>query len=303
MKIDVSIANAIRRIILSEIPCVVIDSLDKQNVEDQKIIINKNNTLLNNEIIKQRLSCIPVCLDYIECIQDNNPDSLELLINKYNEFINNKKIKIDVRNDQNNKICVTSGDIKIIDKKDDNEDKEETEKCFKKCALSDQFIDIVYLEPKYELIGKYEHLMLESEFKIGYAYENGAYNVASTCVFTNTIDEIRAEQALKEKMNSIENSQDITDKTEKDELLEVERNDFNNLDRKRIYIPNSFDFKVNSIGIYENKDLVKIACFVMMDKLNKFKSNIESGNNVEITQNYGFTDNCFDIRIEHEDYT
>ena len=54
--VNVSIANSIRRVILSEIPTVVFDSLDKEDINDENITIHKNNTILNNEIIKQRLS-------------------------------------------------------------------------------------------------------------------------------------------------------------------------------------------------------------------------------------------------------
>jgi DNA-directed RNA polymerase subunit L len=224
-----------------------------------------------------------------------------MLLSEYESFINNKKIYLDVKNDNNHKLVVTSGDIKIVDK-NDNSVFEDTDKVFKKCVITDQHIDIVYLEPKYELIGKYEQIKLESDFKIGYAYENGAYNVASTCVFTNTIDDITAQQALKQRISEIENDKNINDERERQTLIEIERNDFINLDRKRYFIPNSFDFKINSTGVYENKDLVKISCFIMMNKLNNFKNNISNGS-IEIKKNYGFTENCYELKIEHEDYT
>ena len=37
--LDVSIANSIRELYLSEIPCLVLDSLDKENIDDQNITI------------------------------------------------------------------------------------------------------------------------------------------------------------------------------------------------------------------------------------------------------------------------
>ena len=45
--VDVSIANSIRRIILSEIPVIVLDSLDKENIDDEKFNFYENNTLFN----------------------------------------------------------------------------------------------------------------------------------------------------------------------------------------------------------------------------------------------------------------
>ena len=70
--LDVSIANSIRRVILSEIPCLVLDSLDKENIDDQNITIYENNSIFNNEIVKQRLSCIPVCKNDIEDFEYQN---------------------------------------------------------------------------------------------------------------------------------------------------------------------------------------------------------------------------------------
>ena len=53
----VSFANALRRIILSEIPTIVIRSTP---YERNDVTIHINTTRLNNEILKQRLSCIPI---------------------------------------------------------------------------------------------------------------------------------------------------------------------------------------------------------------------------------------------------
>ena len=55
--VDVSLANAIRRIILSDIPCYVFRTTP---YSENKATIFINTSRLNNEIIKQRLSCIPI---------------------------------------------------------------------------------------------------------------------------------------------------------------------------------------------------------------------------------------------------
>ena len=55
--VNVSIANSLRRIILSEIPCVVFKTA---RYEESKANIEINTTRMNNELIKQRLSCIPI---------------------------------------------------------------------------------------------------------------------------------------------------------------------------------------------------------------------------------------------------
>ena len=55
--VNVSLANAVRRIILSEIPLIVFKTSPN---EKNKCNIITNTSRLNNEIIKQRLSCIPI---------------------------------------------------------------------------------------------------------------------------------------------------------------------------------------------------------------------------------------------------
>ena len=61
--IDVSIANAIRRTILMDIPLVVFKTLP---YEKNKATFIKNTSRLNNEILKQRLGCIPIHINDID---------------------------------------------------------------------------------------------------------------------------------------------------------------------------------------------------------------------------------------------
>ena len=61
--VNVSLANAVRRTILSDIPMVVFRTTPN---EENKCNIIANTSRLNNEIIKQRLSCIPIFIDNIE---------------------------------------------------------------------------------------------------------------------------------------------------------------------------------------------------------------------------------------------
>ena len=61
---NVSIANAIRRTILSDIPIVIIDT------KHEKFNILQNTTRFNNEILKQRLGCIPIHIKNLDAIND-----------------------------------------------------------------------------------------------------------------------------------------------------------------------------------------------------------------------------------------
>ena len=55
--VNVSLANALRRTIISDIPLVIFRTSPN---EQNKCTIHVNTSRLNNEIIKQRLSCIPI---------------------------------------------------------------------------------------------------------------------------------------------------------------------------------------------------------------------------------------------------
>ena len=71
---NVSIANALRRVLLSDIKTVVFDT-------DKDIInIIKNTTRFHNEILKQRLGCIPIHIKDLD-----NISNLQIELNMNNE--------------------------------------------------------------------------------------------------------------------------------------------------------------------------------------------------------------------------
>lgn len=274
--VDVSIANSIRRVILSEIPTLVFDSLDKEDINEENITIKKNNTILNNEIIKQRLSCIPIHIDNL------------------NDFAyKNYRVVLDVENKEFERRIVTSEDFKIINIQDESYiDDDKTRSMFPRCSITKQFIDIVHLEPAVD-DKHHDSIRLDCGMKIGRAKENGAYNVVSNCTYMYTKDEVKIEQewnAIVEKLPA--------DK----EIREIRRRDFMNLDAERIYKHNSYDFTVQTVGVYSNHQIVRMACDIMVAKLKSFFRRITENVNL-ISENRVFMDNCYEILIEGEDFT
>ena len=61
--INVSLANSLRRTMLSDIPLVVFKTTPH---DKNKCTIHANTSRLNNEIIKLRLSCIPIHFKDVE---------------------------------------------------------------------------------------------------------------------------------------------------------------------------------------------------------------------------------------------
>ena len=64
--INVSLANAIRRTILSDIPTLAFDAENKEYCQ-----IEKNTGRLHNEILKHRLSCIPIHMNELDILPGN----------------------------------------------------------------------------------------------------------------------------------------------------------------------------------------------------------------------------------------
>jgi DNA primase len=168
--VNVSYANGLRRIILSEIPVIAIESYphDKNNVT-----IFTNKSRLNNELIKQRLSCVPIHIDALEDFP-------------YTEYV----LEINKSNDTNVIIFITSEDFQIKNIKTGKYlTRAEVQKIFPPDPISGDYIDLLRLRPKLSSNNDKEQLHLEAKFTISNAKNSGMYNVVSTCSYGNTIDQ------------------------------------------------------------------------------------------------------------------
>ena len=158
------------------------------------------------------------------------------------------------------------------------------------------FIDFVRLRPKIsdEIPG--EKLHLTCEFDIGTAKEDGMFNAVSTCSYGFTIDTAVQEAELAKKMQTWKddgkNEQQINFETENWKLLEG----------KRITKKDSFDFVLQSVGVYTNDELLNSACKIIIGRLEDLDTIIEK-DELEINNSNNTLANCFDIILENEDYT
>lgn len=275
--VNVSIANALRRIILSEIPIVVFRVSPN---EKNKCNIIANTCGLNNEIVKHRLSCVPI---HIKDVEDFP--------------IKNYILEVNVQNNTDTTIYVTTKDFII---KDVNTGKPLPEnklrEIFPADDISGDFIDFVRLKakPAEEIQGKI--INLTCEFDIGTSKEDSAYNVVSTCSYGNTIDDAAQEAKLAQL------KQKWKDEGKKESEIEFEAANWKLLEGKRIFKKDSYDFVIQSIGIYTNAELLTLACKVMVEKLQNVKSIIEK-DELEIKIADSTIPNCYDIKLENEDYT
>ena len=74
------------------------------------------------------------------------------------------------------------------------------------------------------------------------------------------------------------------------------------MDAQRQFIPDSFDFVIQTVGIYDNHELVRKSCVVLQNKFIDLIQSVDSGV-VPIFISETTMDNCYDILLEGEDYT
>jgi DNA-directed RNA polymerase subunit L len=158
------------------------------------------------------------------------------------------------------------------------------------------YIDFARLRPKISDSIPGEAIKLTAEFSILTANKNGMYNVVSKCAYGNTIDTEKVASSW-----SVEESKLRTQDTPVSDI-EFQKKNFYLLDSQRHFIADSFDFTIQSVGVFENVEIVKKACIVLQNKLIDVIQSIDSGiikiNNSETTIDY-----CYDIILENEDYT
>ena len=275
--VGVSIANALRRTIISDIPTVVFKTAP---YEENKCSIFVNTTRLNNEILKQRLSCIPIHIP--------NYDEIPL---------ENYLLELNVTNDTDSTIFVTSEDFKIRNKETNTYLSEtDTRNIFPPDNYTGRFIDFARLRPKLseQLLG--EQLHLTCEFSVSNAKDDAMFNVISTCSYGFTPDIVKIEDELQKKVQSWK------DEGKSIEEINFESKNWKLLDALRITTKNSFDFIIESVGVYDNKDLVYKACNILLTKLQKMED-LNEQNEITIKKTMTTMENSFDIILENEDYT
>jgi len=275
--VNVSLANALRRTMLSDIPSVVFRTTPH---EQNKANIITNTSRLNNEIIKQRLSCIPIHIKDIEGFP-----------------IKNYIMEVDVENTTDTIMFVTTEHFTIKEIATNKPIHKDTlREIFPANDYSGDFIDFVRLRPRVSEEIPGEKLRLTCEFDIGTAKEDGMFNAVSTCSYGFTIDPDLQDTELAKK------KQTWKDEGKSAEDIDFEAENWKLLDGLRITKKDSFDFIVQSVGVYNNDEIVYKGCEILIKGLDDLDTMIEK-DELEIKNSLNTMANCFDVILENEDYT
>jgi DNA-directed RNA polymerase alpha subunit/DNA-directed RNA polymerase subunit L len=273
--VNVSVANAVRRTILSDIPTVVFRTTP---YEENKAVFITNTTRQNNEILKQRLGCVPIHItemdtplaDYIVEVEvENLTDTIQ--------YVTTADFR--VKNVKTGKYLSAQANAQIFPPND-----------------AGFYIDFARLRPKISEEIPGEKLHFTCELSIGTAKENAMYNCVSTCSygFTPDADAIETELAsLEKKLESNGASK---------EVIQHEVENFRLLEAQRIVRQDSFDFVVESVGVFQNRDIVKKACAILVQKFQEMDARIDTDEQ-RIEPAVSTMRFCYDVILENEDYT
>jgi len=277
--INVSFVNAIRRCILSEISIVVFKTFPHSENDSEFLI---NTSRFNNEIIKQRLSCIPINLD------KNSVNIEELLL------------EVHVKNETNQIIFVTTQDFKIKNTVNNLYlSNEAINQIFPPNQITNDYIDLLRLRPKISEEIEGEEIKLNCKFSIGRAKDNGSFNVVSTCSFSNSPDNPKISMEWDKKMEKINQEEDKLTPKQIDYL----KKDWSLLEAKRYYLPNSFNFILKGIGILNNKDILFKSVDILINNLQELSSQITQSSEEVIVKSENTINNCYDIKLDNQDHT
>lgn len=320
---NVSIANAVRRIILSDINTYVFKTFPHS---ENKANFTVNTTRLHNELLKQRLGCIPI----------HDVHTIEGFQNDYKNYV----VEVDVKNESDTIRYVTTEDFKVKRAKNieklgggshDDDDvvyeylsESTVRKIFPPDSVSGEYIEFARLLPKLSSnVPCGEALAFSCTIEISNAKFDGMYNVAHTCSYSCTPDEKEIEKQWKAKEKGVREgfesgssaSAHASGSTVAEELASAKKN-WELLEAQRIFVADSFDFVIETVGVYTNVQLVTKSCDIMIKKCEKLLADMEhSSSNTGSENKIGIKNiiepanelttmkNAFCINLVGEDYT
>jgi DNA-directed RNA polymerase subunit L/DNA-directed RNA polymerase alpha subunit len=278
-----SIVNSLRRTILTYVPILVFRGFPHS---ENRIHISKNTSKFNNEYLKHRIQCIPIF------VSDET---------RFESMVENYAVKLKVVNDTNQQRYVTTKDFVLVNiQSGKSVSEDDTRKIFPPDMISNDYIPICVLMPRISETDEPEEIDATIHFSIGTAKEDNCWNVVSKCTMFDKQDD--------EKIQKFKMSEEYKRKTE------VEKRDFDILDAQRMTLNNHFVFKMHSIGIYDNQQIIQKSIRYITDKMTDFLyylANKASFNPVKIGTYEDFSmskdsssiRDKYSLRIEFDDYT
>lgn len=242
-----SFANALRRIIITNIKSVGFDTYDYQN---SSLKILENTSALTNEIILQRFGLIPI---YYENIENYDVDKYKFILN--------------IQNKTNNIIDVTTDDFKILNLETNKN--EDNSKFFKKNTITGDSILIIRLKPA--INGNGETLNIEGKSVIGIGKDHIRYSPVSNICFINKKDPEKVNKALSKYLELNKDKYSIENLKHKFNLEEADYHFYTDDNGD----PNIFEFTIESCGVMSPINILKEGLKQLSNKIKLFQEELE----------------------------
>lgn len=288
----VSYVNTLRRVGISEVKSVGFRAEILKDGSTSDVKIESNTTPMSNEMLAHRIGLIPV---------HANPSTWDP-----EKYI----FKCDVKNNSLDFLDVKVSDIDVFEKKDSELIKVPNVQFFHPDPITRDTALIAVLKPK---VGSQalEQLSFSAKATVGIGRENSRFNPTSQFAYSYTrdenpdkVNEIFIEWLDRHKKVNFSELESDTDRKS-----EFER-EFNTMEVNRCYKKNdkgepySFDFTIESVGVYSPYDIVKEAIKVCEEKCFTY-AGLDKGtlpNNIKI-QPTKKESKGYDIYFQHEDHT
>jgi DNA-directed RNA polymerase subunit L len=210
-------------------------------------------------------------------------------------------LEVDVENKTDTELIVTTKDFKIRDLVTNNflEDgavKKIFPPFIPPTGNNEYYIDFLRLRPKIsdEIPG--ERIKLTCEFSVGTARDDSMFNVTGTCSYGCTPDYEKMEEQLEIR------KQKWKDEGKNDSEINFEAKNWKLLEGLRYVKAYSFDFVLQSVGIYENTEIILKAVDILNNKMKNLIESLEK-DEIDIHASDNTVENCYDVILENEDYT
>jgi DNA-directed RNA polymerase subunit L len=210
-------------------------------------------------------------------------------------------LEIDVENKTSTIIIVTTHDFKILNTKtntylEDSQMKQIFPPFIPPDGNGEHYIDFLRLRPKLsdEIPG--EKIKLTCKFSVVTATEDSAYNVTGTCAYGFTPHREEMERQLEIR------KQGWKDEGKTEAEVNFEAANWKLLEGLRYTVKNSFDYIIETVGIYSNERIFIEACNILESKLVGLIQ-LTKNNEISITKSENTLENSYDIILPNEDYT
>ena len=306
-KIHYSMANAIRRIMLAEVPTVAFR--DKPHAAST-IHIKKNDTPLNNEMLAHRIALVPIAIAY--------PDKF-----RADDYL----FILDVSNDSSNVRYITSADIRIkhiptgkfLEERDVRRffpaDPITGDYSIITVLKSRNYVKIPHNPELASMIPKdkdedVNRLYVEMKAVVGNCCngtDNSHFSPVCVSCYTNMVDPKLAEEGFATYLLAQKHLAEVNKTTPyTDEFL---RKRFEVNERYKFYFkdergePNIFTYEIESVGVVPPLIIFNRAIDILKDKIMTFLNNLLSGNEEVIEVRPSTTMRGFEIYVANEDDT